>query len=151
MHKAGQVRVDITGQRFGRLVATSATTDERGRAAWVCRCDCGGSAVVPGGRLRNGAKTRCDGCHFRSPVPGMVGRTFGRLTVAGPSDADGRVDRWECLCTCGNRAVVRGSSLRCGNTRSCGCLVADAKRRAAATLREGNWQRLCADLLSEED
>ena len=29
---------------------------------------------------------------------------------------------WNCLCECGNSKLIRGSSLRSGATRSCGCL-----------------------------
>ncbi len=34
--------IDLTGQRFGRLVVVGcADRDNRGRAKWRCRCDCG--------------------------------------------------------------------------------------------------------------
>ena len=42
---------------------------------------------------------------------------------------------WHCTCDCGNELVVRASSLRCGNTCSCGCLQRD--RSAAAALIHG--------------
>jgi hypothetical protein len=29
---------------------------------------------------------------------------------------------WSCVCTCGNKKVASGLSLRGGNTKSCGCL-----------------------------
>ena len=32
---------------------------------------------------------------------------------------------WLCICECGNKCIVRGSQLRSGNTKSCGCLKRD--------------------------
>ena len=53
---------DITGQRFGRLVAVEdAGTSGDGRFLWRCRCDCGGEAVVRSRDLRRGATQSC-GC-----------------------------------------------------------------------------------------
>ena len=53
---------DISGQRFGRLVAIAAT-DRRsaGNVVWHCRCDCGSDAfsIVP--HLREGRRVSC-GC-----------------------------------------------------------------------------------------
>lgn len=54
----------------------------------------------------------------------LTGRQFGRLTVlrrTAENSKDGR-PQWECQCVCGERVVLRGASLRTGNTRSCGCL-----------------------------
>ena len=51
-----------------------------------------------------------------------TGNVYGRLTVLGPylsHDKDGQ--QWLCRCECGNHTVCRGSSLRMGNTTSCGC------------------------------
>jgi len=40
---------------------------------------------------------------------------------------------WFCQCDCGNTAVVRGTSLRYGSTKSCGCgSLAQAKANAAS-------------------
>ena len=53
---------------------------------------------------------------------GMIGRTFGKLTVrtGEPQDARGNF-RWRCQCTCGNFQVVRAANLLSGRTTSCGC------------------------------
>jgi hypothetical protein len=48
--------LDLSGQRFGRLVAVSR---EDGR--WLCRCDCGGTNRVVTGHLREGTIRSC-GC-----------------------------------------------------------------------------------------
>lgn len=56
---------DITGQRFGRLVAVKfldTIAQAKGRAArWVCRCDCGKDVVALGLSLRRGNTSSC-GC-----------------------------------------------------------------------------------------
>lgn len=53
----------------------------------------------------------------------MIGRRFGRLTVTtecGRSKTG--LVMWECKCDCGNIAIVRGTHLREGSIRSCGCI-----------------------------
>jgi hypothetical protein len=53
-------RIDITGQRFGKLVAVE---KELGR--WRCVCDCGGSSVVRASNLRTGSTKSC-GCRTKA-------------------------------------------------------------------------------------
>lgn len=36
---------------------------------------------------------------------------------------------WNCKCDCGNKFVVLGSSLKSGNTKSCGCLKQISKKK----------------------
>lgn len=54
---------DISGQRFGKLVAirpvSKRTKDER--VHWECKCDCGRITVVNGNNLRSGTTRSC-GC-----------------------------------------------------------------------------------------
>lgn len=59
----GHNRIDLTGQRFGRLTALRPTErrDRKGSVYWMCRCDCGGQAEVPGDRLVQGNVLSC-GC-----------------------------------------------------------------------------------------
>lgn len=55
---------------------------------------------------------------------------FGRLIALKPTEYRdyGRV-MWECKCDCGNIVFVRGSSLRTGNTKSCGCFQIESHRK----------------------
>ena len=55
-------------------------------------------------------------------IKDLRGQRFGRLTVLAMAErrADGKI-RWECVCECNNKVVVRGDDLRSGNSRSC-CL-----------------------------
>lgn len=60
--------VDITGQRFGRLVAVRCVGvgGSRMLAQWECKCDCGKTVVVCGAELRNGNRKSC-GCSRKQP------------------------------------------------------------------------------------
>lgn len=52
----------------------------------------------------------------------LVGRRFGRLTVAARGNSHGKQIHWLCNCACGKSVSVRGSHLRLGKIESCGCL-----------------------------
>lgn len=54
--------LDLTGQRFGRLVAVE-PTDERsfGGVIWLCECDCGKKYKAKGSYLKSGQTKSC-GC-----------------------------------------------------------------------------------------
>ena len=67
--------LNLTGQRFGRLVAVSR---EDGR--WLCRCDCGGTKRVVTGQLQEGVVRSC-GCIVKERARLMTtGRQLGRET-----------------------------------------------------------------------
>jgi hypothetical protein len=67
--------IDMTGQRFGRLVVVSRAESRNKRAMWNCVCDCGNKVVVAGKDMRDG-KTKSCGCyhkeHYSTP-PRMTG------------------------------------------------------------------------------
>lgn len=53
---------DLSGQRFGRLVAQELAGKNADRAyTWHCLCDCGEKTVAPGSGLRRGSSQSC-GC-----------------------------------------------------------------------------------------
>lgn len=56
----------------------------------------------------------------------LTGQTFERLRVIerAPDMMHYSNPRpvWLCECACGNMTIVRGSNLKSGLTRSCGCL-----------------------------
>ena len=50
-----------------------------------------------------------------------TGNMYGYLTVLNQEQSVDGVAMWRCRCKCGNICIVPGTSLRTGNTKSCGC------------------------------
>ena len=60
-------KIDLTGQRFERLVVI-APAPARGRETfWLCRCDCGAELAVRTKNLRHGNAGSC-GCRHRDAI-----------------------------------------------------------------------------------
>ncbi|VUZ28498.1 Uncharacterised protein [Acetobacterium wieringae] len=53
--------IDLTGQKFGKLVVTKRVGTKRGGALWLCKCECGKTVEVITGALKSG-NTRSCGC-----------------------------------------------------------------------------------------
>jgi hypothetical protein len=52
----------------------------------------------------------------------LKNKKFGKLTVIERAPASNEKEAmWKCQCDCGNIVVTRGSSLRCGASKTCGC------------------------------
>lgn len=127
---------DLTGQRFGRLVAIEPTAKRYGGSVvWRCRCDCGNEHLVSASILNSGAVRSC-GCYNKERVAethrvDLTGQRFGSLVAVervGTSDKGQSV--WRCECDCGGEREATGAELRYGNVTSCGC--GETKRRRAA-------------------
>lgn len=76
----------------------------------------------------------------------LVGQRFGRLVVQEFVGRDSQKKlTWSCLCDCGTIKIVRGSSLKDGNTKSCGCLrkelitIHDQANKGAKTKEYSAW------------
>ena len=54
--------IDLTGQRFGRLVVVSRAESKGNMTRWNCVCDCGNETVVYSNNLRRGYTQSC-GCY----------------------------------------------------------------------------------------
>lgn len=61
------VRLNITGQKFGRLKTLYRLHNVKGKTYWLCVCDCGNLAEVYLGHLRNGHTKSC-GCLNHDPT-----------------------------------------------------------------------------------
>ena len=154
---------DLTGQRFGRLVAKTKWREGR-RYVWRCRCDCGNEADVRVDQLTRGVTKSC-GCLQREAAsrlgknslasntrklraariaegmpPGfnirnLIGRRFGRLVVVAYVDTtNDQHSRWRCLCECGSTTILTAGKLNSGHTQSCGCLQRDKRTRHGLAL-----------------
>ncbi|MBR3693183.1 MAG: hypothetical protein IKL88_01520 [Erysipelotrichales bacterium] len=57
----GHKFIDISGQRFGKLVAISFSERINGVTYWKCKCDCGNDSIVSYTNLTQGSTKSC-GC-----------------------------------------------------------------------------------------
>ena len=78
--------IDLTGQRFGRLIVVKRVASATHRIRWLCRCDCGETTEVLGECLRSG-HTRSCGC-FRIEAMARIG-----LSNVGNSPTHGHARR----------------------------------------------------------
>ena len=79
---------DITGRRYGKLVAIKRAEKIHGRTAWECKCDCGNMHIVTTKQLKAGKCKSC-GCLKREKKRGMAditGLKVGRLTALFPTE-----------------------------------------------------------------
>jgi hypothetical protein len=80
MPSRGCKLLDLTGQRYGRLIVRSCLGTIDGRRSWSCWCDCGQRDVaVQQNHLRSG-KTRSCGCLRRENMS-RVGKGRKRSTA----------------------------------------------------------------------
>lgn len=143
------ITIDLTGQRFGRLVVLEKinynATPQGCEAKWRCKCDCGNIVEIRGTSLRKGTTRSC-GC-LHNELAGdqfrinEIGNTYGLLTVIGYAGSTPKRDAlWLCKCQCGNTKIVSGQNLRNGHTSSCGCLISKGESIIAACLQQHNIQ-----------
>lgn len=63
--------IDISGQRFGKLVALKRVDDKNKAVMFLCKCDCGGIKEFRSHSLRTGIRSDC-GCIDRKTTHGMT-------------------------------------------------------------------------------
>jgi hypothetical protein len=96
-------KIDLTGQRYGRLVVIrlAAPAPNSNRRRWLCVCDCGNQAIARVSDIRSGRHTSC-GClqkewcaknfstHGRSDTPehNVWMRMKNRCKPSNPRSAD---------------------------------------------------------------
>lgn len=69
-------KIDLTGQRFGKLtVIEYSHTNDRRKTFWKCRCDCGNEKTVAGYNLRSGNTSSC-GCGERENREQLMSRFY---------------------------------------------------------------------------
>jgi hypothetical protein len=78
---------DLTGRRFGMLVAVRhVTSDKAGNALWECRCDCGRRSNVLSKDLKSGNTKSC-GCYRK-----RFAKTHGATAENAPD-----YERWKSM------------------------------------------------------
>lgn len=122
-------KIDLTNQRFGRLVVKESAPNKGKRTQWKCLCDCGNEYIGLTESLRSGKLQSC-GClrtetarkNGMKALNDLTNQKFGKLTVIKYAGSDRDRSSWKCECECGNIVVVNQMELTRGDTLSCGCL-----------------------------
>jgi CDGSH-type Zn-finger protein len=132
--------IDLTGQRFGKLVVMSRAKTPKhikgNRNYWLCKCDCGNEKVISLTNLRAKNHSRSCGCLRHKTAANfqdLTGQRFGRLVVLERSESKmtkaGLRTYWLCRCDCGNEKIAPASTLKKGTCTSCGCYKPNALPR----------------------
>lgn len=66
----------------------------------------------------------------------LTGQRFGRLTVVERGESLSGHTRWKCVCDCGNECLVHATSLKSGNTTSCGCYKTENAKALYSGVRQ---------------
>lgn len=134
---------DLTGQRFGRLVAL-APTEERHKSSiiWLCHCDCGKDCKVPSYWLRHNLKRSCGCLQDENRRTDIAGQKRGHLTAIRPTDQRRNGSTvWEWRCDCG-ATVYKAVSMVQGKSKSTMCPACSRKlKRAHARAMVENQKR----------
>ena len=134
----GRSVVDITGQRFGKLVAINPVRIDS-KLLWLCICDCGANCRYTAGKLRAGDRKSCGG----SVHTDLTAKIFGRLTVVGKDTTTrSKRQKWICICECGAYTSVVSYSLTGNKTVSCGCFMREASSKRAVLRNHSPFNRL---------
>jgi hypothetical protein len=136
-------RMDLTGQRFGKLTALEFVGKNKlGFTLWRCTCDCGAERTVTLNALRCNRIRACRRCTLlHRQKHDLTGRRFGKLTIVTMVRVgDGLRNKWLCRCDCGRQHLANTYNLISGSTTSCKCARAErgrATRKSMVGLRFG--------------
>lgn len=143
---ANRNAIDLTGQRFGRLLVLQVSHSANG-LSWICKCDCGREHTIKGVTLRSDVTISC-GCYQREMwkekskagrVKGIVrpnlrkfnqdltGQQSGYLTVVRPAPERG-ARTWLCRCKCSKDVFAETCEIARRTRVSCGCMRGDIVR-----------------------
>ena len=118
-------KIDLTGQKFGKLVVLCEAGKKKNRARWLCRCDCGRTSTPMVCNLRGGNSKSCGLCVRKED---LAGEKFGRLIVVCFKGTDKhRTALWLCECECGGEKIASANLLKRGRLSSCGCLYKETR------------------------
>lgn len=137
--------IDITGQRFGKLVALWKVGNQRlghtSRPIYAFRCDCGKIKFSTSYMARSGQITTC-GCGLQErgieKRYNLLGQRFGRLVVIKEDTPKHHAMQWLCQCDCGNTCIRNTNQLTGTNhSTSCGiCIKFDTAREKLLALND---------------
>lgn len=124
--------IDLTGQKFDKLLVLEKAASRSNHVYWKCQCDCGNICERSAEYLKRPVLPRDCGCSKKSNIRQKnkearenkhIGERYGKLVIiANTGKRTSKEPIMLCQCDCGNIKEVSMASLRNGHTQSCGCL-----------------------------
>ena len=118
-------KLDLTGKVFSNLTVLrkSELPKSDGHPEWICQCVCGKEISILQHCLLSGHTKSC-GCLKAKTLKenreiDITGKQYGDWSVL-KRDSQ-KSSYWICRCVCGKIKSISGSSLKCGDSTSCGC------------------------------
>lgn len=155
-------KINLKGQRFGKLVVLEEAPNRGKRTYWLCQCDCGNIKEIQTDSLRSGRTQSCGCLHKENTtisnkkrIIDLTGQKYGKLTVIKQVESFRGHSAWLCQCECGNQKIINSVELKNGQTLSCGCLRSSfGEEKIEKILKENNIiykkEYSFDDLLSEK-
>ena len=101
-------KLDLTGERYGRLTVVAPAPNIGKRTAWLCRCDCGKMATARTDHLRDGHVSSC-GCLCRD---GIIQRSRSQSCKGGHPEGLNTLHFIDGTCV----EMLRSNTIRRNNT-----------------------------------
>lgn len=143
-------RVDLTNKQFTYL--TPQYYIKGGK--WHCICKCGNEIDVDTRNLNSGHTQSC-GCLQKEKasknIKDMSNYEDDNIKVISSAGSDNQqIALWNCICKhCGRRFTTRGSSIRNGDTKSCGCINSLNEQNIIKILSDNNIEFACQYTFSD--
>jgi hypothetical protein len=118
---------DLSNKKYGKLTILEFikyTGDKSPRKAiWKVKCDCGKIFDINVANLKTG-HTRSCGCLIREKASNKyINKKFNNLTAIKLIEIKKGQSHWLFRCDCGSEVIKRISSVKNGDTKSCGCVT----------------------------
>lgn len=123
---------DISGHRFGRLVAKSFIPGQ----GWLCECDCGNTCIKSGYALSSGNTRSCGCLQQENRMTDYTGKRFGRLTGIKYIKDSPHTSIWLWRCDCGTEFEHSAKSIVAGNCVCCPDCARKVKQSQAEDIRD---------------
>lgn len=126
--QAARSRIDLTGQKFGRLTVVAMIAEPGSMSRAVCRCDCGNEIIRPVTYLTTGDTTSCGCWHKKRTSEENTKDWTGHVSKHGVEFIQPLHQNnhgtwvWQCRCgLCGRLFEEIPARVMSGHVSSCGC------------------------------
>jgi hypothetical protein len=128
-------KLNLIGQKFGKLTPIKDVILNRGRSACICKCECGNEITVTKSALLNNKTVSC-GCKRSEKAnryKDLIGEKINKWTVLG-LEKNNKNYIAICKCECGNTSKVNIYNLINNKSKDCGC----GRKKTLSSIKSGD-------------